>query len=232
MGLTFDESLALALYVEFYGRCYSPLDLRKKTLGSDVLFQRHMEMKSMYLLLQEANVSLGANAFGYDFSYNRGKLLSSELKRDLDSLDKKVNAIDNFYKMYCDKRDSMNFGQRNYFDQLKARLSSWIRKENDIITIARLFYGLEDILQEEKGAEIAAIIVYLNKFVYHCTPRPLGWIFQSLNEFGYYHPSEELLKRICKILRVLGLLEIEPKRELNSPLEDGEPKRLVPTEQK
>lgn len=231
MNLVFDECIALVLYLEFYGRQYDPLDERQRSIvhprGFGNILLRRAEMKSLYLLLQEANISIGLEPIKYHFTWCNGELVSEKFDKELDALDRKKATIEMFYAMYQKRRISCDDEKTNHYESLKANISSWISKENDIYMISRLCSSLKDVLQNDVDIEVAALITYLNTHQFDNASQSLAVMNETVKSHGYY-PDFHLLKNICKILRELGLIEKRSKRKL----EQGISKKLVLIEQK
>jgi len=199
MNLTYDERILLAIYLEFFNRCYDLDDKRKYEEGSEILV-RHVEMQNIYYLLESLWIS-----FQYGFTWNWKGPYSSGLQATLNELDKKKLDIEKFYTEYNDTRNS--YYNNRYSDQLSDILSNYLDERN-IRKLALASFVLEDVLNQEQGSEILAGIIYIGKTVY--PGQNLSIILPELNERGY-NPSPELAEAIWKDLAILDIRDMDTK---------------------
>ncbi len=201
MDLKFEEKRCLALYLEFFNRCYSINDERKYDVTpTHSLIVRHIEVQNIVYFLQTLEIY-----FDYGFIWDWRGPSSPGLQAILNSLDKKEEAITEFYDSY--NRDRSFVRYNNYNQQLQDSLTNYTHSEN-ISKISTASFVLEDILKEERGSEFLADIIYIGKTVLPGSDLPR--ILKELNR-RKVNPSPEISEAIWKDLAILGIRNIAPK---------------------
>lgn len=201
MNLDFEERRCLALYLEFFNRCYNVDDERKYDVSpTHSLLARHIEAQNIDYFLQALGIH---SEYGYTWDW-RGPY-SPGFQLVLNSLDKKEEAIPEFYDSY--NKDRSRGWNRNYRDQLQDLLQDFFYN-SEITKISKASFVLEDILKEERGSEYLADIIYIGKTVLPGSDLPR--ILKELNR-RKVNLSPETSEAIWKALGILDIRSIEPK---------------------
>lgn len=202
MNLKFEEERCLALYLEFFNRCYNINDERKCDVAPNrSLLVRHIEAQNIDFFLQ----SLGIHS-DYGYTWNWKGPYSPGFQIVLNSLDKKGEAISKFYDSY--NKDRSRGWNINYRDQLQDLLENYLYR-SEVAKISKASFVLEDILQQEQGSQYLADIIYIGKTVMPGSDLPT--ILEELNSRGV-NLNPEIAEAIWKGLGILGIRSIEPKQ--------------------
>lgn len=205
MDITYKEGVLLALYLEFFNRCYDPYDDRLSGLEQgQKIPTRQMEMQNIIYIARCLGIFYEKNGFieeyGFIWSSWKGPY-STPLQEVLDKLDQKYSGIDKFYMEYNRKRAEQG---SSYHSNLADALYKHFADER----IVEASFVLEDILSQDQGSDALAKIVYIGK-----TRLPGTSLPNILNELkkGSYEINHGLAKNIWKDLALLGLRRKDTK---------------------
>jgi len=200
MNITYEEGLLLALYLEFFNRCYDLGDDRICSRDSNSeTFARHIEMQNIIYIskcLMICNEDYCFTWAGWKGPY------SINLENSINRLDEKpIEVIDQFYEEYNSKRVSI-YGK--FQESLATTLFDMLTKG----VPAMASFVLEDILSQENGSDTLAKIVYIGKTVQ--PGQNLPYVLSQLNAYGD-NPNQELAENIWKDLAILGIRKLDSK---------------------
>lgn len=202
MDLSYNEKLLLALYLELFNK---PYDINSNMVygiyGTNYnMLVRHVKMQNVCYLFQ----NLGINIENFSFSQNQYSPYSPGLEALLMDIDKKEDNIINFYEEYNKKR---NKDHNNYKNQLQALLHDYLDKQQ-IDTVTKACYLLEDITSVSMGSEALCSMAYLYNSVYPKTD------YEEINRRMIARNifiDDKLSYQMWKSLKILGIVEIKPK---------------------
>lgn len=201
MNLKFEEEKYLALYLEFFNRCYNLNDERKyDTPTGRIMLVRHLEVQNIEYFLQALNIFSD-----YGYCWNWYGPYCEKLQNDLKHLDQKEESILEFYENYNKKRQEMCC--RSYQEQLQYLLPEYLTR-GQIARVSNAIFVLENILSKKHGSEYLADILYIGKTI--IPGRGLAEIIEELKNRGIDIPPQ-MAKEIWRDLATLGLRHIEPK---------------------
>ncbi len=198
MNISCDEGILLALYLEFFNRCYDPTDDRLSGPEGKETPTRQLEMQNIIYVAECLGIS--HEEYGFIWSGWKGPY-SITLQGVLDELDQKYSDIDQFYMEYNRRRAEQRSDSKS---DLADALYKYYGSEKTLTTS----YALEDILSQDGGSDTLAKIVYIGK-----TRLPGTNISRIMNELsrGGYDIDPELAKSIWKNLALIGLRRVDSK---------------------
>jgi len=199
MNISYREGTFLALYLEFFNRCYDPTD--ERISGPEGEYQvptRQMEMQNIIYIAD----CLGINYEDFGFTWQSWKgPYSHALREVLDELDQKYSDIDQFYMEYNRKRaENRSNSQSELADALYEEFAGK--------RVAEASFILEDILSREQGSDSLAKIVYIGRTRHPGSTLPT--IMGSLNYSGC-NINPEFAENIWKVLALAGLRRLDSK---------------------
>lgn len=216
--ITFEEGRALALYAEFYGRCYAKWDDNVK----DSYIDNPVRMQAMFYILRE---------MGIDFGYQEEMRLweTPEVgKMLLFSLEYKEQEIYAFYYDYCVKRESVEKTVQTYEELLSVMFEPFGMKEEDVRVFIRASNGYRNCSAEAK--QFAATLYLFKKLYFKLKHLPnrselSDEYFRNPN-FTYDDRPRDI-DEVLDVMRMIGLIPTSMKdRELSASIEELGQKKL------